>query len=105
MAAAIVDYRVADAYPSDFISVELLPCVDGDGIGVGVGMEGGLLFLRLCRTDKSSALSSIPSEAEAAIAKRQSDLLRVQRDFIQASRCYVLSHLLLIYIRKLHWNY
>ena len=33
--------RVADAYPSDFISVELLPCVDGDGIGEGVSMNGG----------------------------------------------------------------
>lgn len=39
-----------DAYPSDFISVELLPCVDGDGIGEGVSMNGGkydILYLHV----------------------------------------------------------
>lgn len=91
LATALVDYRVADAYPSDFISVELLPCVDGDGIGDGLGAEGGLLFLRVSRREQTMS-GAVPimdeEEAQGTIAKRQEDLLRCQRDFIQSSRSW-----------------
>ena len=87
LATAMVDYRVADAYPADFISVELLPCVDGDGIGDGVVHSGGLIFLRVSRSQQSvNIANNPPEEAIAIITKRQEDLLRCQREFIHTSR-------------------
>lgn len=89
LATALVDYRVADAYPSDFISVELLPCVDGDGIGDGIGAGGGLLFLKVSRQD--GMVYGGADEANAVIVKRQEDLLRCQREFIQSTRGWWIS--------------
>jgi hypothetical protein len=86
LATALVDFRVADAYPNDFISVELLPCVDGDGIGDGIGAGGGLLFLRVARQDGSPLTTGGAEVANATIIKRQEDLLRCQREFIQSTR-------------------
>ena len=89
IAAGFLDYRIADGYPSDFISVELLPCVDGDGIGENISMSGGLLFLRVSRSDTSSNNINqlhTPEEAQFIMARRQEDLLQSQREFIQAAK-------------------
>lgn len=53
--------------PSCILTTLLVP--PGDGIGDGVSVDGGLLFLRVTRVDRQVPSLSNPEEAQAIIAK------------------------------------
>lgn len=88
IATATVDFRYSQLFAADFISVELLPSSDDDGIGELLG-PAGLLFVRMEIKDRVSKMTlycnlseTRLSEIENAISATQENLLINQKRFI-----------------------